>query len=158
MSESALVTFQLQNELFAFDVRDVEEVLATREVTRLPGMAAHVVGVASWRGGTIPVVQLTLLLKPGEAPPDLKRRMLVLRRPGPIGVLIDRPGRVLAPGEWATVSRPTGEDADPSGEGIRLVKTSEGIVRVLDPGLITGVGPNRVDRPGALLPTGEDGV
>jgi chemotaxis signal transduction protein len=70
----------------AFDIKEVQEVLAPRAVTRLYHVPEAILGVVNLRGEILPVVDLAHLL--GEAPSavhasDSEARLVVLRAPVP---------------------------------------------------------------------------
>lgn len=52
------LTFQLGDELFAFDVLRTNEVLEVSQITRIPGASDAMVGVINLRGSVVPVVDL----------------------------------------------------------------------------------------------------
>jgi purine-binding chemotaxis protein CheW len=54
------LTFKLEDEIFAVDVRDVHEVLEFTTVTKIPGVPDFVRGIINLRGGVVPVVDLRL--------------------------------------------------------------------------------------------------
>lgn len=125
----SVVTFWLGEQEYAFEVTDVVEMTAHPLVTRVPGAPARFAGVTNWRGKTIPVLDLRTHLKLPDRPPDVKRRILVLDRPGPFAVLVERPGRILA----ASATRPYGATTTDPDDPIRLVRAESGLVRILDP-------------------------
>jgi len=52
------LTFQLNNELFAFNVLRTNEVLEVPQITRIPGSSDAMIGVINLRGSVVPVVDL----------------------------------------------------------------------------------------------------
>ncbi|MBN1603068.1 MAG: purine-binding chemotaxis protein CheW [Chitinispirillaceae bacterium] len=52
------LTFQLGDELFAFDVLRTNEVLEVTQVTRIPGANDAMIGVINLRGSVVPVIDL----------------------------------------------------------------------------------------------------
>ncbi len=52
------LTFNLEDELFAFDIATVREVLDYPVVTRIPRTPAYVRGVINLRGAVVPVIDL----------------------------------------------------------------------------------------------------
>jgi chemotaxis signal transduction protein len=138
------VTFWLADTEYAFDVSDVVEMVPVPSVTPVPGVVERVAGVTNWRGRTIPVLDLRTLLKVEDRAPDVKKRLLVLSRPGPWGALIERPGRIVpaSASEPVDSSRPE-TDRDAVARP-RLVRTEEGLVQVLDAAQLIGNGPDRV--------------
>ena len=149
MTDASLVTFWLGETEYGFDVADVVEMVAATHVTPVPGMAASIVGVTNWRGKTVPVLDLGALLKVEHRSPDVKKRLLVLKHPGPWSVLVERPGRIVAPGGWEPVdaARP---ETDRETVRPRLVRTAEGVVQILDAARLLDSGRKRTngeDRP-----------
>jgi purine-binding chemotaxis protein CheW len=57
---STYLTFDLDSELFAVEVRSVREVLDSSTVTKVPRMPDYVRGVINLRGSVVPVVDLRL--------------------------------------------------------------------------------------------------
>ena len=133
-----IVTFLWDGEEWAFDLEDVVEVATARSVTPVPGTGSGVMGIASWRGRTLPVL-LPRGLKESTATPDLKSRLLVLRHPAPFAVPLDEPGRV------ATIGAGTFPPPEMTGEGedrtLRAVVHVDGRpVRILDPRVLAANG------------------
>lgn len=131
-----LVTFTRDGVRYAFEVPDVIEVTALVPVTPVPRTGPRLLGVTSWRGRTIPVVDPRGHLKREAAKPDVKSRILVVGRPSPFGVAIDEPGRLLRSPDRHPVES-VGREG-PAAPGVRLVRTAEGLVRVLDPEAVLG--------------------
>lgn len=137
MNGGAIVTFRLDGKEYGLDVQDVVEVTSARPVTPLPGTSDRVVGVTTWRGKTVPVLDPRRRLKRRAPAPELRSRLLVVGRPGPFALLIGEPGRVLPRGDLRPIER-VGIDAERDGDGVSIVATPGGLVRVLDPARILG--------------------
>ena len=145
-----LVTFRCSGNLWAVDVADVLEVVRLGPLTRVPGASARVAGVFGWRGRTVPVISLPSALKRSAESPDQKKRVLVLGRPEPFGVLIDRSERILAPAEW---DWPTGGEAGDSESPVSvpalgLACTDVGLARILEFGRLAELGAEGWTREG----------
>ena len=56
--KSQYVTFKLDDEIFAFDVARVREVLDIRTITKIPGALGFMRGVINVRGSVVPVADL----------------------------------------------------------------------------------------------------
>ena len=132
-----VVTYRWEGEDWAFELADVVEVLGARVVTPVPGMDPCVLGIVTWRGRTLPVLA-PRPLKETHAAPDLKRRLLVLRRPGAFAVPVDEPGRVIDAGMASVVDVPEGSETQV--DGLRLLRLDGRLVRVLDPHSLTRSG------------------
>ncbi len=59
---SQYLTFRLNNDLFAFDIGNVLEILSYTRITRVPRMPEFLRGVINLRGHIVPVVNLCLML------------------------------------------------------------------------------------------------
>lgn len=131
-----LVTFMVDGIRFALAVSDVIELTPLRNVTPVPATADRVAGVTAWRGKTIPVIDLRRYLKRPEPEPDVKSRLLIVGRPAPFGILIGEPGRILRESDRSAVD--VADESDRSPESLSLIRTPEGVVRVLDPAQVLG--------------------
>ncbi len=67
-----VMTFTLQQEVYAIDSLAVREVCRDVEITALPGAARPIFGVAGWRGEIVPVVDVRALV--GLAPASTSAR------------------------------------------------------------------------------------
>jgi purine-binding chemotaxis protein CheW len=106
MTGGTYITFRLGDELFAFDVRHVREVLELTAVARLPLAPPHLRGVVNVRGSAITVVDLRSKFGLPPVPDTLASRIVVSEvsvdgEPCVIGGLADAVLEVieLAPGE-----------------------------------------------------------
>ena len=52
------LTFMLADEIFAFDVMRIKEVLEVPRITRMPKSPVFMAGVINFRGGVVPVIDL----------------------------------------------------------------------------------------------------
>ena len=57
-----LITFGVQNQLFAVDIMAIREIRAWSPVTRLPRVPEYVAGVVNLRGAVLPVIDLAVRL------------------------------------------------------------------------------------------------
>jgi purine-binding chemotaxis protein CheW len=57
---SQFLTFKLDQEAYALDIKQVREVLDFAEITKVPRMPEYMRGVINLRGGVVPVVDLRL--------------------------------------------------------------------------------------------------
>jgi purine-binding chemotaxis protein CheW len=99
MSEDRLFcTFRLADHLFGIDIDQVQEVLRTQEVTRVPLAAPAVRGVVNLRGRIIPAVDLRRCLEMEALPAGRAPAHIVVR--GAAGsasasLLVDEIGTVV---------------------------------------------------------------
>ena len=54
------LTFKLDEEVYAIDIKQVREVLDFTKITKVPGMPDFMRGVINLRGGVVPVIDLRL--------------------------------------------------------------------------------------------------
>jgi purine-binding chemotaxis protein CheW len=103
-AESAIVTFWIDESLFGLDVRDVQEVTPVLAITRVPGTSSRIAGVVTWRGATIPVMDLHANAEQSRRLPSREGRVLLLKKPEKFGILIDRAEGVQAVRDAADVA------------------------------------------------------
>lgn len=146
-----VVTFLVANRDFAFAVSDVIEMLSARVPTAVPGASPRLAGVTSWRGRTLPVLDLVPALKLEDPSPDSQKRLLVLRRPAPFALKVDEPGRIVDPDDIESIELEGGDAEREAREfGIQLIRCSGRLVRVLDPVRVLG------DEPLVIRPDGHE--
>lgn len=66
LEKGTYLTFQLEDEIFAVDVRNVHEVLEFTSITKIPGVPDFVRGIINLRGKVVPVVDLRLKFSMSE--------------------------------------------------------------------------------------------
>lgn len=94
------LTFQLGDELFAFDVLKTNEVLEVSQITRVPGSSDAMIGVINLRGSVIPVIDLRKLLKMPECKRTINTAIIIIEadyrdETVTIGVLVDSARQVI---------------------------------------------------------------
>jgi chemotaxis signal transduction protein len=136
-ASGSFVTFRLDGAEYAFALTDVVELTRVLPITPVPRTAARVLGVATWRGKTIVVLDVAAHLKRRVRTPDARGRLLVIGRPDPFAVLIGEPGRVLRAEDATPVELPDAAAASDAA-GVSLVRTAGGLVRVVDPACLLG--------------------
>jgi purine-binding chemotaxis protein CheW len=98
MTEDRLfVTFRLGEHLFGIDIAEVQEVLRSQEITRVPLAAPAVRGVINLRGRIIPTVDLRRCFEMEALAPDRAPAHIVIRGAGsaPASLLVDEIGDVV---------------------------------------------------------------
>ncbi|MDA8099101.1 MAG: chemotaxis protein CheW [Nitrospiraceae bacterium] len=90
--ELEMLAVLLGTEEYALPVDTVNEVLSPREITPVPHVPPHVLGVCSLRGIVLPVVDLHRRLGLAEGAHDEKSRIVVIRlgRDELVGLWVDR--------------------------------------------------------------------
>ena len=94
------LTFQLGEELFAFDVLGTNEVLEVSEITRIPGASEAMIGVINLRGNVVPVIDLRKRLNLPEKERTIDSAIIIIETEYGedkviLGVLVDATKKVI---------------------------------------------------------------
>lgn len=94
------LTFQLGDELFAFDVLRTNEVLEITQVTRIPGANDAMIGVINLRGSVVPVIDLRKRLNMPEKERTVDTSIIIIDTDYgddkiTLGVLVDAAKQVI---------------------------------------------------------------
>jgi purine-binding chemotaxis protein CheW len=86
-----VVTFSLANELYAIECRFIVEAFPLRNLSPLPGAEPPVIGVTSWRGELLTILDLRVVLGiPVTALNDLTRVLVLGAERPAFGILADQ--------------------------------------------------------------------
>jgi purine-binding chemotaxis protein CheW len=90
------LTFGLANEEYGLEILKVREIIGQMDVTRVPGMPEHVLGVINLRGKVIPVVDLRLKFGMPNTDHTSETCIIVVSVQNQLmGVLVDRVSEVM---------------------------------------------------------------
>jgi purine-binding chemotaxis protein CheW len=94
------LTFQLGDELFAFDVLRTNEVLEVSQITRIPGATDAMIGVINLRGNVVPVIDLRKKLNMPEKQYSVDTSIIIIDTEYGgekilLGVLVDAAKQVI---------------------------------------------------------------
>ncbi len=78
MKKMLLLIFQAGGQTYGIDARNVIQVGPYPSCTSLPHAPAYVAGLTTWRGRTLPVIDLSALLEGTPARPLLSTRLLIV--------------------------------------------------------------------------------
>jgi purine-binding chemotaxis protein CheW len=85
-----VIEFQMGYERYALEITSVQEVLALRDLTPLPGAPRFVAGIVNVRGRIVSVVDLKAFFDlPAKGLPDLNRVMVISDGRMEFGLLVD---------------------------------------------------------------------
>jgi len=91
-----LVGFFLNNEEYALEISQVQEIIRAGECTRVPNAPRHIRGVINLRGRIIPVIDLKVRMDLKETGLTKNTRIMVIETGGRVlGVLVDGVSQVL---------------------------------------------------------------
>lgn len=89
-------TFFLAEEQFAVPVAEVQEVLLSQPLTRVPLAAESIVGLLNLRGAIMPAIDLRTRLGFERVPPSGSQKFLVLKTTeGLVSIVVDEIGDVF---------------------------------------------------------------
>lgn len=97
---SQWVTFTLDDEAYAINVMQVQEVLSMPEITPVPGAPSHIMGIINLRGHVVTVIDTRMRLGIGPKAPDASNRVIVIETDDQIaGILVDSVAEVANIGD-----------------------------------------------------------
>lgn len=90
MEELKVLVFELNNELFATDIMEVERILGNLPKTKLPDSPAFLEGVVKYENEVIPVINLYTKFKFNKAKEKESNRIIVVKKDlGKFGIVVD---------------------------------------------------------------------
>ena len=128
-----LATFFLDREEYGVDVRQVQEIRRTTEITSVPRAPEFIRGVINLRGRILPVLDLKRKLGLGEVEPGRATRIVVVRvRERLLGLLVDGASQVLKV-EVSRIEPPPEEVVEKGGDYIRgVAKLEDRLIILVD--------------------------
>lgn len=93
-----IVAFELGNQLYAFDIDSIKEVVLTGEVSVLPKSPDYVAGVSNIRGNVLVIIDLEVKFKLKEvASEDLAKYIIIVEHgKHKLGILINKVPNTIA--------------------------------------------------------------
>lgn len=91
-----LVAFELLDEIYAIDIKYVEEIQRSQEITDVPHTPEHILGVINLRGQIIPVIDLKIKFGMEKSEVTNMTRIIVVNVEGiVVGLQVDSVSEVL---------------------------------------------------------------
>jgi len=132
-TELKFVRFQLGEEHFAFSVDSVTGIIVWREVTPLPNVENHLLGLGNLRGRTLPVTDLRLRMGVESAVPKEEGLVIVSETPhSHVGFLVDSVLEVLTITEDEIQSENVDMTNDLHGYVTGIVNVNDVLVSILN--------------------------
>ena len=131
--EMEMLAFLLGSEEYVVPVDQVHEVLTPKEITPVPHVPEHILGVCSLRGMVLPIVDLRRRLGLGAAQQDDKSRIVVvsLGQDDMVGLAVDRVRGVVRFAPSAV--RPAPETVEQGAELLKgIARKDERLLILLD--------------------------
>jgi purine-binding chemotaxis protein CheW len=128
-----LATFFLDREEYGVDVRQVQEIRRTTEITSVPRAPEFIRGVINLRGRILPVLDLKRKLGLGEVEAGRATRIVVVRvKDRLLGLLVDGASQVLKV-EVSRIEPPPEEVVEKGGDYIRgVAKLDDRLIILVD--------------------------
>ena len=103
--------FRLAREAYAIEVAALKQIFPLRDLARLPGARAPLIGLTAWRGGLLRVIDLLAALGRTQGGIADQGRVLVIGQPdaGEFGVLVDAVEDVIQLSDEDVKAAPSGE-------------------------------------------------
>ena len=106
-SDIRAVIISLSGEIFAIDLKSVQEVFVVESITPVPGMPSGLVGVTNLRGTVIPLLDLRPMFGLNAGSP-LQYAVVVKHGKRQIGILVDRTPDIRTIAKDQFLSAPVG--------------------------------------------------
>jgi purine-binding chemotaxis protein CheW len=134
-TEAHLVAFRLADDLFAFRLGDIGEIIRLPNLAHMPLAPRSLLGLANLRGVVLPVVATRRLLELPDVPLEDGARVIVIDRGAPVGFVVDRIDNLLAvPAERVEKEDSGAGSVDPDVlDGIIKGEEGEGTIKILNP-------------------------
>ncbi len=96
-NSSSYVTFSLEDETYAIDVLQVQEVLKITEIAPVPGVPDYILGIINLRGDVVTVIDARRRMQlPERAPDDASRIVIIDVDNQNVGILVDSVAEVVS--------------------------------------------------------------
>ena len=89
------VSFVIGQEMFAFSIERVQEIIRVPDLVRVPMSPVSMLGLANLRGEILPVFDLRVMLGKRGAPTTDTSRVIVVEQGAKVGLVVDRVAEVL---------------------------------------------------------------
>ncbi|MBK5962720.1 chemotaxis protein CheW [Thiocystis minor] len=132
-SSSSYVTFSLEDETYAIDVLQVQEVLKLTEIAPVPGVPDYILGIINLRGDVVTVIDARRrMLLPERAPDDASRIVIIDVDNQNVGILVDSVAEVVRIPPNAVDPAPAVGNDQTSRFILGVSSTEEGLTILID--------------------------
>ncbi len=131
--ELDLVSFLINQEIFAINILLVQEVNKMLEITRVPNTSHYIKGVINLRGKVVPIVNMRLRLDMAETDYNKNTRIVVVQLENKvIGLIVDEVSKAIRINKSITEPTPLSANKN-TAKFIQSIANVEGkIVNLLD--------------------------
>lgn len=132
-TSSSYVTFSLEDETYAIDVLQVQEVLKLTEIAPVPGVPDYILGIINLRGDVVTVIDARRrMLLPERAPDDASRIVIIDVDHQNVGILVDSVAEVVRIPPDAVDPAPAVGNDQTSRFILGVSSTEEGLTILID--------------------------
>jgi len=132
-----IVTFEMANEVYAFRIEQVQEIIRYSKPTQVPDAPPYVQGVINLRQNVLPIIDLRVLLNLPQSEIDEFTKVIVLRAQGSLtGLVVDRIREVLRLEESQIMPPPSLTQQQEVKEVIGVIRKDEEMIMLLDPAFV----------------------
>lgn len=132
-SSSSYVTFSLEEETYAIDVLQVQEVLKLTEIAPVPGVPDYILGIINLRGDVVTVIDARRrMLLPERKPDDASRIVIIDVDKQNVGILVDSVAEVVRIPPEAVDPAPAVGNDQTSRFILGVSSTEEGLTILVD--------------------------
>ena len=86
-----IMTFSCNDEVYAFDIKDITDIMEVPEITPVPKLPGFLLGVMNLRGQVVPVMDFNLRMGKPRQEYDMKTCVIVTERDkANIGIIVNR--------------------------------------------------------------------
>lgn len=127
------LTFLLDKEVYAIEIKFVTEIIGIQQITEVPELPSYVKGIINLRGKIITVMDIRLRFKKMPVKYDDRTCIIVVKvNDVPLGLIVDHVSEVLAVADENVVSPPDMHN-DPSSNYLKGIgKVGSDITLILD--------------------------
>ncbi|WP_295399227.1 chemotaxis protein CheW [uncultured Thiocystis sp.] len=132
-TSSSYVTFSLEDETYAIDVLQVQEVLKLTEIAPVPGVPDYILGIINLRGDVVTVIDARRrMLLPERVPDDASRIVIIDVDNQNVGILVDSVAEVVRIPPDAVDPAPAVGNDQTSRFILGVSSTEEGLTILID--------------------------
>lgn len=132
-TSSSYVTFSLDEETYAIDVLQVQEVLKLTEIAPVPGVPNYILGIINLRGDVVTVIDARRRMQlPDRQPDDASRIVIIDVDNQNVGILVDSVAEVVQIPPDAVDPAPAVGNDQTSRFILGVSSTEEGLTILID--------------------------
>lgn len=75
-----ILPFKMNNEMYAFEIESIKEIIPVVEFQKLPASPEYIKGIINYRGSACPVIDLKYLLTGSESKLFLSTRIIIIEK------------------------------------------------------------------------------